>query len=43
MIEKIYAGTCVTCNDLGYMTNLDQWNRDIGTEIAKEEGIDLFR
>lgn len=41
MIEKVYAGTCVTCNDQGYMTQLDQWTKEIGTEIAKEENIEM--
>ena len=41
MIERTYAGTCVYCSDQGYLTQLDQWNREIGKEIAKEEGIEM--
>ena len=41
MIEKIYAGVNVTCNDQGYMTQLDQWTKEVGIEIAKEEGIEM--
>ena len=41
MAEKTYAGTCVMCNDEGYLTELEQWNRAVGTEIAIEEGIDM--
>jgi tRNA 2-thiouridine synthesizing protein E len=41
MVEKTYAGVCVSCNDEGYLTELDQWNREIAIEIAKEEGIEL--
>ncbi len=41
MIEKTYAGICVSCNEEGYLTDLSQWNRQIGTEIAKEEGIEM--
>jgi len=41
MIEREYAGTCVYCNEQGYLTQLDQWNREIGFEIAKEESIEM--
>lgn len=41
MNERTYAGTCVMCNDQGYMTDLEQWNREIGTAIAKEEDIEM--
>ena len=41
MIERTYAGVCVACSDQGYLTQLDQWNRAIGTEIAAEENIEM--
>ena len=41
MTERNYAGTCIDCSDQGYLTNLEQWNRDIAKEIAREEEIDL--
>ncbi len=41
MIEKTYAGTAVACTDEGYLQELAQWNKSIGTEIAKEESIDM--
>lgn len=40
-MEKIYAGICVQCNDQGYLTNLNEWNKTVGEEIAKEEGITM--
>jgi len=40
-MEKTYAGINVDCNEEGYLTNLDQWNKEIGLEIAKEEGITM--
>ena len=41
MTEKIYAGTCVFCNEEGYLTEMDQWNKEVGQEIAGEEGISM--
>lgn len=41
MIERTYAGTCVQCSDQGYLTELGQWNREIGKEIATEEEIEM--
>ena len=41
MNEVIYAGTCVLCSADGHLTDLTQWNRDIGTAIAAEEGIEM--
>ncbi len=41
MMEKTYAGICVYCNDEGYLTDLNQWNREVGLEIAAEEGIEM--
>lgn len=41
MEERIYAGICINCNEQGYLTDFSQWNKDIGTEIAKEEQITM--
>lgn len=41
MNQRTYANVCVDCNEQGYMTNLDQWTREVATEIAVEEEIQL--
>jgi dissimilatory sulfite reductase related protein len=41
MNEVIYAGTCVRCSADGHLTDLTQWNREIGAAIAAEEGIEM--
>ncbi|MDF1550755.1 MAG: TusE/DsrC/DsvC family sulfur relay protein [Bacteroidales bacterium] len=41
MAEKTYAGVAVSVDDEGYMTDPSQWTKEIATEIAKEEGIDI--
>jgi len=41
MAQKTYAGVTVDVNDEGYFTNPSQWTKEIGVEIAKEEGIVL--
>jgi TusE/DsrC/DsvC family sulfur relay protein len=41
MAQKTIAGQAVEVNDEGYMVDASQWNREIATELAKEEGIDL--
>ena len=41
MAERTYAGTCVFCNEEGYLTEMNQWNKEIGTEIAAEENITM--
>jgi tRNA 2-thiouridine synthesizing protein E len=41
VVEKIYGELCVTCNEQGYLTDLNQWTEEVGLEIAKEEGIDM--
>lgn len=41
VVEKIYGELCVTCNEQGYLTDLNQWTKEVGLEIAKEEGIDM--
>lgn len=41
MTERTYAGICVACTDQGYLTQLDQWTKEVGLEIAKEEDIEM--
>lgn len=41
VVEKIYGELCVTCNEQGYLTDLNQWTKEVGLEIAKEEGIEM--
>ena len=40
-LEKTYAGINVDCNGEGYLTKFSQWNKEVGLEIAKEEGITM--
>mgnify|MGYP002065102346 FL=1 len=41
MATKTYAGVTVDVNEEGYFTNPSQWTKEIGAEIAKEEGVEL--
>jgi len=41
MAQKTIAGVSVEVNDDGYMIDASQWNKEIATELAKEEGIEL--
>jgi dissimilatory sulfite reductase related protein len=36
------AGAQVDFDDEGFMTNPDQWTKEIAAELAKEEGIDAL-
>ena len=38
-MEKTIAGIPVDVNPEGYLTNLDQWNKDVALAIAAEEGV----
>ncbi len=40
-MEKTIANTAVNVNDEGYLTDFSQWTKEIGEEIAKENGIDM--
>lgn len=40
-MEKVIAGQTVSVNDEGYLTNMNQWTKEIAEEIAKEENITL--
>lgn len=39
VVEKIYGELCVTCSTQGYLTDLNQWTKEVGLGIAKEEDI----
>lgn len=40
MSTKTYAGVDVQVNEEGFMTDPNEWSKDVALEIAKEEGID---
>ncbi len=40
-MDKVIAGTTVDVNEEGYLTNLEQWNREVAAGIAAEEGVEL--
>lgn len=40
-METTLAGHKVEMDEQGYMTDLNQWNRDVAQHIAEEEGIAL--
>jgi len=42
MAQKEIAGVNVDVDENGYMTNLEQWNKDIATALAKEVAIDTL-
>jgi tRNA 2-thiouridine synthesizing protein E len=39
MATRTIAGSTVTVNDEGFLTDPAEWNRPIAEEIAREEGI----
>ena len=40
MATKVIAGKTVQVNDEGFMTDPNEWSKEIALEIAKDEGID---
>lgn len=40
-MQKIIGGQEVHVNDHGYLTDLNQWDKNVAQEIAKEEQIEL--
>ena len=41
MATKTYAGINIEVNDEGYMLYSSQWSKEVATEIAKDEGVEL--
>jgi tRNA 2-thiouridine synthesizing protein E len=39
MATRTIAGKSVQVNDEGFLTNPSEWTQEIGSEIAKEEGL----
>ncbi|RIV47232.1 MULTISPECIES: TusE/DsrC/DsvC family sulfur relay protein [Flagellimonas] len=40
-MDKTIAQATVSVDQEGYLTDFSQWNKEIGTEIAKEQGIEM--
>ncbi len=40
-MDKQLAGLEISVDEEGYLTDFSQWTRDVGEEIAKEEGIEM--
>jgi len=40
-MEKNIAGKEVNVNEEGYMVNFSQWDKEVGSELAKEANIEL--
>jgi tRNA 2-thiouridine synthesizing protein E len=40
-MEREIAGKLVKVNEEGFMTDMNQWDKNVAHEIAKEEGIEL--
>jgi dissimilatory sulfite reductase related protein len=41
MNQKQIAGVTVSVDEEGYLTDRAQWNRNVATALAQEEGIEL--
>ena len=42
MAQREIAGVTIDVDDNGYMTNPDQWNKEIATALAKDVEIDAL-
>jgi len=40
-METTIAGLNIDLNPEGYLTNLDQWTKEVALQIAEEEGIEI--
>lgn len=40
-METTYATVSVNVNEEGYLTDLSQWTKEIGNEIAIKEGVEM--
>ena len=41
MAEKTLAGKAVEVTDEGYLVNRDDWSKEVASDLAKEDGIEL--
>lgn len=41
METKTFAGVAVEITEDGYLTDSSQWTKEIGADMAKEEGIEI--
>lgn len=41
MSEKTIAGKSINLTDEGYLTDSSQWSKEVASEMAKEDGIEL--
>ena len=41
MAQKTYAGIAVELNEEGYFVDPSKWNKEMASEIAREDGIEL--
>ena len=40
-MEKTLAGTNISVNEEGFMTDFKQWNKEVGEELAQENNVAL--
>lgn len=40
-MEAVIAGVNLDLTEDGYLNDFSQWNKEVATEIAKQEGIEL--
>lgn len=41
MEKRTYAGVSLSCSGEGYLTDLNDWNKEIALAIASEEGVEM--
>jgi len=41
MVQKNLAGKQIEVTEEGYLTNPDDWSKEVAIEMAKEDGIEL--
>ena len=41
MAEKTLAGKAVEVTEEGYLVNREDWSKEVASELAKEDGIEL--
>lgn len=40
-MKKVVAQKEIDVNEEGYLTDFSQWSKEIGSELAKEQGIEM--